>query len=116
MSNILERAKGHFRDKLSEEMKFIDVPEWGEENKPLRIFYKPMNLKSQDRIFKHVREGSLQSLAQTLIERARNEDESKMFKPVHMTEFMNAVDPEVIEHIVTEMAGDEPDDEDAEKN
>lgn len=119
MSDVLNRAKEHFSLRLEEE-KYVLVPEWGTEKDgkkiPLKIFYKPMSLKTQDRIFKHVQAGTLKSLAETLIQRALNEDGSKMFKPVHMTELMGLVDPEVIETIVSEMAGGYPDIEEAEKN
>lgn len=114
MSDILERAKAHFKSRVSGEMDCIDVPEWG-----AKIYFKPMNLVEQNKIYKHIREGSLEALVETLIVRARNEDGSKMFKPMNRIELMKHVDPKVIERICNEMAGDDDADMDvegAEKN
>lgn len=116
MSDILERAKAHFRDRLSEDMDSIEVSEWGEKDIPLVIYFKPMTLKQQDAIFKHVRAGSLKSLVETLIQRSLNEDGKRLYKSAHMIEFMNHVDPSVIERVVTGMAGDDLDEGDIEKN
>lgn len=119
MSDILENAKRHFEERISGQMDYVLVPEWSSnEKEPLKIYYKPMNLVDQNKIFKFVREGSLESLVETLIVRARNEDGSKMFKPVHKTEFMRQVDPRVIERICEAMATDDEKDYsgDASKN
>lgn len=115
MSDILDRAKAHYRDKLSGAMAYVEVPEWGDGNEPLKIYYKPMTLKQQDEIFKHVRAESLKSLAQTMITRSLNEDGTKMFRSVDMTELMRSVDASIIERICIEMA-DREDGEDAVKN
>ena len=115
--DILSHARDHFTAILDSEMLCIEVPEWGEEEgKPLMIYYKPMTLEQQDTIFKHVNAGSLKSLAQVLITRARHEDGRKMFKQAHMFVLMKQVDPRVVERITTEMAGEELTDEDAVKN
>jgi len=94
----------------------INVPEWGEGDRPLQIFYRPMNLSEQQDIHAYTRDGSLKSLAQTLITRALDADGNKLFKPVHMTELMKMADSEVISKIVIEMNDFDDDDEDQEKN
>ena len=114
--DILTRAQEHFTAILESEMLCVEVPEWGEEGKPLMIYYKPMTLEQQDAIFKHVNAGSLKSLAQVLITRARHEDGSKMFRQAQMFILMKQVDPRVVERITTEMAGEDLSDEDAVKN
>jgi len=113
MSDLMARISSQYnisREKLAGP---INVPEWGEGDKPLQIFYRPMNLSEQDAIFKYVNEGSLKSLAQTLIQRACDTDGNKLFKPVHMTELMKMADGDVISRICTAMSDD---DEDQEKN
>jgi len=114
--DVLGKAKEHFTQLQDEAMPYVEVPEWGEEKEPLKVYYKVMTLAQQDQIFKYVQEGSLKSLAQTLITRARKDDGSKMFRPANMTELMNLVDPKVIERICTGMAGDDPDEAEARKN
>jgi len=116
MSEILQRAKTHFRDRLSADMEYVSCPEWGEEDKPLKIYYKPSTLEQRNRIYSYLKDGNLKFIAQTLIERALKEDESPMFRKVHMTELMKSVDPDVIQYIVAEMAAGEDDEMDAEKN
>jgi len=115
---VIERARAHFKQQLdSEDLSFVVVPEWGDNpQEPLKIYYKPMNLEQQNRIFKYVAQSSLESLAQTLIERARDENGNRLFANAHKIYFMKEVDPSVIERIVVEMAGDEIDDSEIEKN
>lgn len=42
MADLLERIKSHC---LSIERRFIDVPEWGDGDKPLRIYSRPETLE-----------------------------------------------------------------------
>lgn len=114
---IIEAARAHFKAQLdSSDLSYVEVPEWGTPSDPLKIYYKPMNLEQQNRIYKFVAANSLESLAQTLIERSLDEDGKKLFAPAHKVYFMKEVDPKVIERIVMEMAGDEISDEEIEKN
>ncbi len=116
MSDILERAKAHFKTRRETDMDYIDVPEWGEGDKPLRIFWRPMNLAENNQIFKYAKNGDLEAMAQTLIVRALDEDGNRLFRPVHKTELMKHVDAKIIERIVLAMGGDDDDVEEAEKN
>ena len=111
MADILEKAKQHFLEKISDEMKTVSVPEWG-----ATIYYKPLSLKQQDRIYKYIRDGSLEAMAETLIVRALDGDGNPLFKSVNKTELMNMVDPKVINRIVVSMADDEEDFEELEGN
>ena len=104
---VLDTAKAHFQTLQDSDMPYIEVPEWGEGNEPLKIYFRVMTLKEQDAIYKHMQDSSLKSLAQTLITRARNEDGTRMFLPRHMTELMTMVDPDVVSRICVEMAGDQ---------
>lgn len=112
MSAIIERAKAHFQAKLAGEMSFIDVPEWGENDQPLRVYWKPISMAARNKIFKFWNDGSLEALVETLIQRARNEDESKMFVQANRTELMRSVDPDVISRVVNAMQGDDQEVED----
>jgi len=118
MSQVLERAKASFRARLSE-VRCIEVPEWGDESGPLRIYVRPATLKERDAIYRHVSAGSLEALVETLIQRARDEEGKPIFRPVDRLELMRHVDPDVIARVVAEINGDEaelPSVEDAEKN
>lgn len=112
--SVMERARAHFREQMTA-VNSVEVPEWGDSSGPLRIYYRPMSLKERDQIFRFVSKDSLESLVETLIVRARDEDGKKIFRPADRNELMREVDPDVIGRIVAEM-GDEPTVEDAEKN
>ena len=101
--DVLGMAKSHFREKLDASPECIDVPEWG-----MKIYFKPINLKQQDKIYKYIRAGSLESLAETVIVRALDENGNKIFKPVHKTELMTLVDSDVISRICEVMGGEDP--------
>ena len=111
-NEIIEAARAHFASRLnSNELDFVEVPEWGTPDSPARIYYKPMNLEQQNKIYQYVAQNSLESIAQTIITRARDEDGRRMFADAHKLYFMKEVDPAVMTRIVTEMAGDEDIDE-----
>ena len=87
MADILEKAKQHYKDRMDGEMLSFTADKWG-----ITVYWKPLNLKQQNKIYKYIRDGSLESLAETLIIRARNVDGSMMFKPVNKTELMSDLD------------------------
>ena len=46
--SVLEKATAQFREKISGELSFVEVPEWGEPDNPLKIYYKQaLNFKAQ---------------------------------------------------------------------
>lgn len=117
MSKILEKATSHFRDKLSEEMQSITVPEWGN----AKIYFKSvMTMKDQSKLIELASTGkTVEALVETLIVKARNEDGTKMFSMPDKMTLMNEVDPNVIIRIVgaiNEATNNEDDLETVEKN
>ncbi|MDH5528363.1 MAG: hypothetical protein OEY97_13815 [Nitrospirota bacterium] len=98
MSEILEKAKGHFKERLSAGMGTVEVPEWG-----TTIHFRPLNLKERDRIHQFAAKDSLEALVETLIVRALDADGKPIFKSVHRTELMREVDPEIIARVCEEM-------------
>lgn len=97
---VLEKATGHFRSKLSAEMRHIHVPEW-----EAKIFFKPtITLKEQSKLIELASQGKqVEALVESLIVKARNEDGTKMFSPVDKVVLMNEVDPAVIIRVVGEI-------------
>lgn len=104
MIDVLEQAKSHFKSKLNTP-RIIEVPEWGTEDEPLKIYVWPSNLMERDRIYQHV--GSLESLVETVIVRAKDAEGKPLFKTVHRQELLREVDPDVLARIVTEMNNEE---------
>ena len=116
---ILDNAKAHFRERMSQELHSVEVPEWTNgADLPERIYYKPsMSLRDQGLILQLSQDGkTAEALAQTLILRGLDEDGKRRWGQSHMTEFMRMVDPDVIARVVSEISGDEETDEDLEKN
>ena len=115
MDNIepsaIEKATNHFRQRLNGELLSLDVPEWGENGKPFKIYFKPLiNFKAQEKIFKLVSDGkSSEALCMTLVIRALNADGKPLFQEGHMGQLMHETDPDVVSGIVTKM-GQESDD------
>lgn len=116
MSKVLERATAHFRDRISQQMKHIYVPEWD-----AKIWFKgTVTLREQSKLVELATQGkTVEALVETLIVKARNEDGTKMFTMADKATFMNEVDPNVIIKIVGELNSASDDDvsqEEIEKN
>lgn len=114
MNDVLSKAREHFRGQITGEMNFVKVSEW----KDSIIWYKPMTAKQADAIMKYVNDGAMfGAMVEALIQRARTEDGSRMFRPNDRNTFMTQTDRKIIEKIVTEMKSLESlvdDDEDIE--
>ena len=121
MENIepsaIEKASNHFRKRLNGELLHLDVPEWGEEGKPFKIYFKPLiNFKAQEKIFKLVSESkSSEALCMTLVIRALNADGKQLFQEGHMGQLMHETDPDVVSSIVTRMGAESDDHESLKK-
>jgi hypothetical protein len=116
MSKVLDKATGHFRNKIGGEMKSIEVPEW-----ETKIYFKnSVTLKEQSKLIELSSQGkTVEALVESLITKARNEDGSKMFTPMDKVVFMNEVDPDVIIRVVGDISSasyDEASLEEVEKN
>lgn len=115
MSKALEAATQHFRNKIGGEMQKVEVPEWD-----LTVYFKPSaTLREQSKVIELSQQGkTTEALVETLIQRARNEDGTKMFAPADKQVFMNEVDPEVMIRVAGEINGVSEDEtmEEAEKN
>ena len=118
MSDVLESAKAHFRDKLSGELLSVEVPEWLIDGKPVKIYYKPsLNFAQQEKVLALADQNKkAEAIVQSLIERSLDENGQKMFKQVNRLELMKQIDPAIISRIVGEMSGDDETMDDYEKN
>jgi len=105
--SALEKATEQFRDLISGELKFVEVPEWGESpDKPLKIYYKPvLNFKAQHKIlalFKQDRDD--EAVCQSLIIKALDEDGKHIFQQTDMQSLLREVHPDVVQRILEDMA------------
>ena len=110
MSDILTRAKLHYRDRLAEPLRFVEVEEWPDENgEPSRIYYRQsMSLQQQQEVLSLNQAGKVgEALVATLIAKALDADGKALFRQVHRTELMRNVDTDVISKIIQAMNDDE---------
>jgi hypothetical protein len=113
MSKILDSATSHFRSKVSGDMKFVTVPEWGD----CKIYFKNViTLKEQSKLIELASQGKqVEALVESLIVKARNEDGTKMFGMPDKMIMMNEVDPNVLIRVVSEINLATSEEEDLEK-
>lgn len=95
--------KGQYRAQLEADMEYIEVDELQYDGKPVKVYFRPMNLESQGRIYKAMGAGDLDFMARSLIERARYEDGSRMFTAKDMTELKKHADGNLIQSICQAM-------------
>ena len=121
--DILSNATKHWRDRLEGEFVEIEVPEWGDENGPARLYFSPANVAQRARIQRALDDkGAYAAFVETIITRAKNSNGTKAFVPNNQTRdiFNKELDPDVITRIVAKVnqafADDEISVEDAEKN
>ena len=105
--NVMERAKAHY-EPLKDEVRIIEVPEWGDDEGPLKIHVWPANLVTRDRIYQAAKADTLESLAKALILRARTTDKLPIFEKTDTEALMRDVDPDVIQRVVSEINEDLP--------
>lgn len=111
----MEKITGHFRNKITGQMKSIYVPEWD-----MEIFFKEVNtLTEESKMLALAQQGkTIEALVETLITKARDKDGNKIFKPMDKVTLMNEADPSVVIRITGEInsANNESNMEFAEKN
>ena len=115
VKNPMEKITGHFRNKITGQMKSIVVPEWD-----MEIFFKEVNtLTEESKMLALAQQGkTIEALVETLITKARDKDGNKIFRPADKTTIMNEADPAVVIRITGEInsANNESKMEFAEKN
>jgi succinate dehydrogenase/fumarate reductase flavoprotein subunit len=119
MSSIIEIAQAQFKEKMSGALKFVDVPEWKNENGELtRIYFKPSATFSQfaktSKLF--AQQETVKAIIQTFIDRALDAEGRRLFNQMEFLQIEKHCDPEVITRIVTEMNNGEVTQEETKKN
>lgn len=98
--SVLDNMVAHFSE---QEMKEIEVPEWGDEQGSLIIYTKPFTLKEQKRLTTLAKNDAIEMLAHTLIMKALNANGEKLFNLGDKTKLMNNVDPFILARVVAEI-------------
>ena len=108
----IDRAVAHFS---AQEIRTIEVPEWGDDDGPLLIYVEPFTLREQSRLAKASNGGSDATvLADVLIMKCLDADGNKMFGLDDKRQLQTKVDAGVLARLATEIMG--ADAEEIEKN
>ena len=110
--SAIDNAKKHFAE---QDVKVIEVPEWGEDNEPLKIYSKPLTLAETSKLYKMSKEDDLTMMAYVLIYKALDENGDKLFDLADKNALLNNVDREILVGVATKIMGQEPI-EDTKKN
>ena len=111
--SVLDKAKNHYKAKLSAEPRALLVPEWDS-----TVYIRPgISLQNLGDIMELANSGkTAEAMAQTLIHRLVDEDGKAIFRKVERAELMRSVDPDVLARIVGEINATDPDQDDASGN
>lgn len=96
--SVINNARGHFKEKLSGEMKSIEVPEW-----ETTVYFKSVStfVQQQKVIELHAKGKMVDALVETLIGRSLDKDGKKMFGPGDRDILLREVDPNIIIRVCT---------------
>jgi len=101
----IDNAKKHFAE---QDVRVIEVPEWGDEDKPLKIYSKPLTLAETSKLYKMSKEDDLTMMAYVLIYKALDENGDKLFDLGDKNALLNQVDREILVDIAQKIMGQEP--------
>lgn len=109
---IIDQAKNHFKGRGR---KKIEVPEWGNGDGPCVLFYSPLTLEEQAKIYRATEKSSLAGLAKALVIKCENEKGEKVFKPEDYYALIKGADAKVVARVANTIL-DVPDSKEMEKN
>jgi len=96
----IERAVAHFS---AQEVRIIEVPEWGDDNGPLLIYVEPFTLREQGRLHKSSNDGDATVLAEVLIMKCMDAEGNKMFDLGDKRALQTKVDAGVLARVATDI-------------
>jgi hypothetical protein len=108
----IDRAVAHFS---AQEVRAIEVPEWGDEDGPLLVYVEPFTLREQGRLHKASNGGGDATvLADVLIMKCMDAEGNKMFDLGDKRALQTKVDAGVLARVATDIMAVDP--EELEKN
>jgi len=98
MSDILKKAKQHYLDRLDKCVKIIEVPEWDE-----KIYVEPVNIVDRDKVREYAKTGTLKSLVDCIILRAKDVNREPHFTQDQRQELLLELDSALIIRLATQI-------------
>lgn len=105
-ADILARAKRQFAQRRDLRGPIL-VPEWGEGDAPLELYYRIWNMKERAKVIAALGENALEGQVVALIMGACDAAGKPLFSLAQKAEFMHSVDPDVIIRVVNAMRQDD---------
>ena len=111
--SVLDKAKNHYKAKLTAEPREIDIPEWDS-----KLFIRPgISLQALGEIMELANAGkSAEAMVMTLVHRLIDGEGRPVFRKIEKTELLRSVDPDVLARIVGEINADDASAEDVAGN
>lgn len=111
--SAIERVAEHYAKLTGEGRQHHDVPEWGDEAGPLRIYWQPVTLRD----LRRVRKNGEADFAELLVLKAEDAAGQKLFDPMKDAAVLKAkADAMVVTRIGLAMLSSVPSAADTEKN
>jgi hypothetical protein len=108
MSQLLEHAKQHFRELIQGQgLHCIEIPEWGEKDKPAKLYFRPLAALPVHTYSKVVALGlqqTVEAFVDILILRCIDENAQPIFRSVDRTEMLRNISPVVVCNIIKQMS------------
>jgi hypothetical protein len=103
--SVIDNAVKHFDD---QDVRITQVPEWGENGEPLKIYSKPLTLSETSKLYKMSQNDDLTMMAYVLIYKALGPEGDKLFDIGDKNKLLNKVDREVLVRVAQEIMGQVP--------
>lgn len=98
---LIERISAHYS---APGVQSIEVPEWGEDDKPMVIYWNPITLQEKQRLATvGMDEGMVVRLVDALILKALDAEGKKLFTIEDKATLLRKADPEVVARVVVQM-------------
>lgn len=111
--SLLEKAKEHYKAKLSAEPRELRIPEWD-----ATVYVRPgISLQNLGEVMELANGGhTAEAMVMTLIHRLVDGEGKPVFKKIEKTELLRSVDPDVLARIVGEVNQSDPTEDDISGN
>lgn len=103
--SAIDRVKSHWADRI-QEVREIEVPEWGGDDGPLVIHVRPTNMAQRSKLFRLAKDDDLQVAAETVVLRSRDKEGLALFKPSDVEALMTSADPDVLTRVASQINSD----------
>jgi hypothetical protein len=108
MSTVLDNAKNHFHQLIQGQgLHCVEVPEWGEKDKPAKLYFRPLAALPVHTYSKVVALGlqqTVEAFVDIMILRCLDENAQPIFRSVDRTEMLRNISPVVVCNIIRQMS------------